>query len=287
MLLRSTLIPTLFAVALTPAAARDREPESLARTGKWVVDYDRDACHLIGQFGTGKALVVARFTRYEPGDWFSLSLYGDRLKSSQVTIDARIDFGLVGPRAESGMGGNVGGLSAAFFSGTRLDGWERKAKGEVAPRISPQQEAAVKDVTVAIRGKQSFRLETGPLDKAFAQMRHCSDGLVRSWGYDPAVQASLSRPVTPLNPPGRWLNSSDYPSGALASGHNGMVQFRLDVDAQGKVVDCYVLARTNPDDFADATCRAVKRRAKLQPALDANGNPIRSFYVQKVAWLAG
>jgi hypothetical protein len=71
------------------------------------------------------------------------------------------------------------------------------------------------------------------------------------------------------------------------NGHNGLVQFRLDVDPGGKVAGCFILSRTSPDDFADITCRAMTRRARLQPALDAKGKPIRSYYVNKVIWLAG
>lgn len=145
----------------------------------------------------------------------------------------------------------------------------------------------VKGVTVDIQGKRPFRLEFGSLGKPFEQMRHCMDTLLESWGYDPKVQAELLRPASAITPPSRWLSPSDYPLGALRMGHNGIVQFRLDVDAEGKVGGCHVLARTSPDDFADATCRAVTRRAKLQPALDAEGKPVRSFYVQKVIWQVG
>jgi hypothetical protein len=68
-------------------------------------------------------------------------------------------------------------------------------------------------------------------------------------------------------------------------GFNGIVQFRLDVDAAGKITGCHVLHRTKPDLFADLTCRSITRRAKLEPALDAEGKPVRSFSVHKVLWI--
>lgn len=278
---------TAVPVASAAAGPRDREPEVLARTGKWVVDYDRDACHLYAQFGKGKEMVIARFTRYEPGDWFDFALFGDRFRAFEPRVDAKLDFGIGGgPDDARATHGNAGKLAALFFSSTRLDHWERKTPLDVAPKVTPAQEAAVKGVSVAIRARRPFRLEFGPLDKPLAQLRRCSEDLVKSWGYDPAVQASLLRPVSAITPPGSWLNSSDYPLGALMGGHNGFVQFRLDVDPGGKVVGCYVLARTNPDDFADITCRNVSKRARLQPALDAQGKPVRSYYVQKVLWQA-
>jgi TonB family protein len=108
---------------------------------------------------------------------------------------------------------------------------------------------------------------------------------VKSWGYDPAVQAALSRPVTRSNAPTDWLKDSDYPDEATRRGYNGLVQIRLDVDSSGKVTGCHVLNRTNPDVFADLTCRAVTKRAKLQPALDAAGQPVRSFEVYSIVWV--
>lgn len=275
----------LAAAVPSVASAKDREPEVLTRTGKWVLEYNRDACHLFAEFGEGDALVVARFTRYEPGDRFELSLYGRRFRSAGVRTDAKIDFGLRGtPIEESIIYGSAGKLPAAFLSSTRLDGWERTKDPEVPPRITPEQEAAVTGMTVAIRGKRSFRLEFGSLGKPLAQMRDCSANLVKSWGYDPEVQAALLRPASPLESPGKWLSVNDYPENAVRMGHNGIVQFRLDVDVEGNVAGCYVLARTSPDDFADRTCRAVSKRAKLQPALDAKGMPVRSYFVQKVNW---
>jgi TonB family protein len=112
------------------------------------------------------------------------------------------------------------------------------------------------------------------------------DNLVKSWGYDPVEQAAALRPVSPITSPGTWLSGNDYPLNAVMNGHSGLVQFRLDVDAEGKVLGCFILSRTSPDDFADTTCRAMIRRARLQPALDAQGKPIRSYFVGKVVWLA-
>jgi TonB family protein len=79
--------------------------------------------------------------------------------------------------------------------------------------------------------------------------------------------------------------ASEYPAKAMAGGHNGLVQFRLDVDPEGKVSGCHVLARTNPDDFADLTCKSLTRRGKFKPALDAQGRPVPSFFVGKVSWM--
>jgi TonB family protein len=279
------LILALGAVSLEAPAA-PAGAEVLQREGKWVAKFDRDSCQLIGQFGTGDKMVVMRLTRFQPGDNFNLSLFGKRLAMRGDRAVMKIDFGLKGtPVREGALLGNAGEYPAAFFMSIRFDGWMPRALGEKAPPITPEQEALVTGLTVSVNGK-SFHLASGPLRKPMEIMRTCMTDLLKEWGYDPAVQAGLTRPVTPIASPGTWLRSSDYPTPALMAGHNGSVQFRLDVDDQGKVAGCYVLERTDPDDFADLTCKAVSKRAKLLPALDATGKPVRSYIVENVRWLA-
>jgi hypothetical protein len=270
------------------AAPGDKPIETLTRKGKWVADYSRDACNLITRMGEGKNSVIIRFTRYEPGDRFDLSVYGDRYRSDAVRIEGSADFGLSDkPIPIEGVSGNSGKMRAIFFRGMRLDGWDRGDKHEIAPVITPQEEGRVTGVTLRLERRRPLRLEFGSIAKPLAEMRKCMDALVTSWGYDAAQQAAGLRPVSAITSPGSWLNSNDYPSKALFAGYNGLVQIRLDVDVEGKVAGCFVLSRTSPDEFADITCRNVAKRARLQPALDAAGKPMRSFWVVRVNWFAG
>ena len=271
--------------APAPAIAAPKAPETLTRTGNWVVNYDRDACHLLAEFGTGDDLLVMRLTRYQPGDAFDLNLYGRRLVTSAPRTMATLDFGPgAKPIETEAVNGRSGKLPLVMLGRARLDGWRSTGPDDDPPPLPPAQEAAVSGVTVKIDRKKPFRLEFGSLAKPMAQLRTCQADLVKSWGYDPVVQAGLSRPVRRAGPAVPWLRDTDYPMGAIAMGHNGIVQFRLDVEADGRISGCHVLARTSPDVFADTTCRAVMRRAKLDPALDAQGRPVRSFFVQKVTW---
>lgn len=276
------LVAAAFLPAMMPV---EPQPEVLTRTGKWVADYDRDGCHLLAEFGADDAKVTIRFTRYDLGDKFDLSFYGKRLRLRRLDVSAKIDFGLSNkPVQASGLTGDVNGMPALFFNSVRLDGWEPKTEKERPSAVTPEQEGSVNGVTLAIKGEPAFRLEFGSLAKPFASMRDCMTLLVRSWGYDPEVQATLRRRPKPSTPPIGWLDPADYPSEASASGRNGLVQFRMDIDEQGKLTGCYILARTIPDDFDKVTCRGVMRRGKFVPALDAQGKPVRSYSVEKILW---
>jgi hypothetical protein len=284
LIIGATVTGAMIAAVPTTALAREGAPETLPRTGNWVLDYDRDACRLMAQFGTGKDQIFMRFTRYHLGDGFDLDFYGRRFSSSDPRSRVKVDFGLGRPVEAEAANGRAGDVPMMLLGWMRLDGWGGATPGEIGPPLSPEQEAAVSGVTVKVERKKPFRLEFGSLVKPMAQFRTCQADLLKSWGYDPVVQAELARRAQPTNSPDDWLRSDDYPSGALTLGQNGIVQFRLDVEADGRISGCHVLARTSPDVFADTTCSAVTRRAKLDPALDASGKPVRSFFVMKVNW---
>lgn len=284
----TTTVLSVLAMMEVASAKSEESIEELPRTGPWVANFDENACHLIGQFGTEKATVSISLTRYAPSDFFELNLYGERFRSLDAQVRGGVSFDPSAKIEKFGLlAGKAGNLPLVIMGKTRLDGWRMSKEGDVAPVITPAMETAVKSMDFEVGGKTRVRLLTGSMGKTMAMMRTCMTELVKSWGFDPQVEASLSRPLQPVGSPGSWFNSGDYPSDALSQGHNGIVNFRVNVDNTGKVESCHILSATKPSDFELATCTGITRRARFTPALDAKGQPVRSFHVNKVRWLAG
>jgi hypothetical protein len=283
--MRSIQSATLALVVIATPLGAASAPVELAQTGPWQVNYDDNACHLLGQFGTDTAAIVTRMTRYQPGDSFDLTLYGHPLKTLGLNAALTIDFGLADkPFERSGLAGTVRELPMILAGGMRLDGRYGDGEEELPP-LTPAQEAQARALTIGLRGKQ-YRLMTGPLDKPLAALRTCQTDLVKHWGYDPEVQASLTRKPKPKGNPGTWARPGDFPSGPLSNGRSGRVKIRLDVDPAGGVTGCNVLAQTIPTDFGVTTCRILARRGRFDPALDKDGKPVRSFWVSSVTWIS-
>lgn len=288
--MRKRLLAGCIALSLlqSPLSAKDQPAISLARQGGWEINYDTDACHIFGRFGQGKDETIIGITRYEPGNGFDLGLIGKPLQSRDPQTAVELGFGDASPSWETGMAGTAGSAKLPMLSITslRLDGWHPSTRDDTPPTIAPAQEAAVRAITFKLRGGKRYRLETGSMAKPMEAMRACLADLMQSWGYDPAVQASLSRPLKPLSNPVMWFRTNDFPMNAAMQGHNGLVQVRMDVDTEGKMVGCHVLRRTNPDEFADITCEVLSKRARFSPALDAGGKPVKSFYMFKLHWIS-
>ena len=270
-----------------PLGAKTSEPIPLAKQGPWEINYDIDACHLIAKFGGEGNWIIARFSRFAPGDLFYLDLFGQRLSASNLQSAVTIDFGpVVDRRRIEAMAGTSGKIPMLKLGGMLLADNPAAAPEETdQPALGRDQEAAVTWLDLGLRAR-TYRLELGAMDKPMEALRTCNADLIKFWGYAPAEQATLSRRATPIGTPGNWLTSSDYPSAAISGGRSAVLQVRLEVDESGAVSGCHIQLQTRGDDFARQTCALITRRAKFLPALDKDGKPIRSFYVSAVRWVA-
>ncbi|WP_133365185.1 energy transducer TonB [Qipengyuania sediminis] len=107
---------------------------------------------------------------------------------------------------------------------------------------------------------------------------------------------AVAPPPAKLRPPavstpraidaGSWIRQDDYPASAVRDGEGGIVAFRLDVDAAGRVANCAILESSGPLVLAETTCRLLSERARFEPARDAAGRAIASRYHSRVRWEA-
>ena len=274
-------------LASSTLSAKPAPVVSLSFNGKWEVNYDTNSCHLLARFGSEKDGIVMRLTRFEPGDFFDLMFYGKPLNASGRDVKVTVDFGVSGePIKRDGLAGHAGRLPFVMAGRMRIDGRDGNTETVMAAPVTREQEAAATALTIGYGGKL-YRLETGRLDRPLAKLRECQTDLIKYWGYDPVVQAQLTRAPVPIGSPGRWAGPMDFPREALGNGSNGRVKFRLDIDATGAAKSCAVLEQTKPVEFGKVTCDILVRRGKFEPALDKDGKPVGSFWISSVVWLNG
>lgn len=273
------------------ASAKDEPPISLAKTTKWEIKYNPDACQLLAGFGKAAERVIFVVTREQPGDLFDLQLYGKSLTYGGISVPMEVTFGpAASPTKQRGVALTMSGaekLPVIRIANLRIDGWNDWKHPEAMPAIDPAREAKVTAIGFRKPGGKHYLLETGSMAAPLAAMRACTSDLVKTWGYDPAVEEQLTRRATPTESPGNWLGSNDFPNKSLMQGHNGIVRFRIDVDPAGLPSGCRILYRTNPDEFADLSCKLLLKRARFNPALDAAGRPVKSYYINTIRWVAG
>jgi Gram-negative bacterial TonB protein C-terminal len=285
----------LFCQSASIFAKAEKEPIRLKPSSAWTLDYAEHGCRMVRAFGEGENKSHIILSRYHPNEQFSLIVAGKLFKLSGPT-DVRLQFGAA--EAEQKIfsyGGSSGDSPAIIISSVmrlappteaeqklldRAKGDERR-EIELAP-ISAERQKAIKYLRVGKPLRNDVTLELGAMDKPMAAMSKCVDNLLTTWGIDVEKHKTLTRRALALTNPSNWLNSDDYPKDMLVDRQPALVEFRLDVDEMGKATGCYIQATTKPKEFDDAVCKGIMRRAKFDPALDAEGKPMKSYYKNRV-----
>lgn len=262
------------------AFAAEPDPVVLEPANNWELNYASERCRLTRTFGTGKSAIDLTLERFEPGVQFRLILGGLPLRNHLRATRATLHFGPSEAAQELNFTGATGGGSVPLWI---FRGSTRIAAAQVADEddirfITPEREAAVKFIEIDRPLAKTHRLQTGSMGPAFAALRKCTDDVLTHWGFDVAKHKTMTRRPTPTSSPGDWVTAADYPTPAVRARVSGLVEFRLDVDEEGKATACHIQKTVRTIGFDDAVCAALMKRASFKPALDADGKPMRSYW---------
>ncbi len=271
-------------------AETTKEPLVLKPASAWHVDYAEDRCRLAREFGAGDEQVYLFLDRYGPTEYFRMTLAGKPVKTPVDKADATLQFGPTEvEQSIMSWKGNLGKMPALIFANSIRLAPPAPAEFAAATKsdkdewidyapISEARQKAIKYLTVGKPLRRPVTLETGSMRAPFVALDKCIDNLMTTWGIDTEKHRSLTRKVQPQQSPGKWVVASDYPLNMLASGQPAIVEFRLSVGADGVPTACHIQSTTRPKEFDDAVCKSVMRRARFDPAIDATGKPLASYY---------
>ena len=80
------------------------------------------------------------------------------------------------------------------------------------------------------------------------------------------------------------ISNDDYPIDALRHDRDGVVGIQYRVDVSGKVSECRVTLTSGWPDLDAATCAAILKRGRFQPATDAGGSPVSDVRQLRYRW---
>ena len=98
-----------------------------------------------------------------------------------------------------------------------------------------------------------------------------------------SIAAATAPSPVPIDMPG-WFGAADYPAKAQHKGLEGIVGYRLAIDANGAVTDCRVTASSGQSSLDRPTCDLLRARGRFKPARDGSGKPVASSYSGKIRW---
>lgn len=151
--------------------------------------------------------------------------------------------------------------------------------------LRARSEGSITGIHVNNAFDEAVFLRTGELHAPMEAMRSCLDELLTHWGIDAEAHQSLSRQVEPVDFR-NWARrvQEHYPYQMLSRGMQGYLRTRLEVSTDGEVTGCHLQTEVNNDEFERVACDNLMR-AKFDPALDAQGQPIDSYYLISVVYM--
>jgi TonB family protein len=81
-----------------------------------------------------------------------------------------------------------------------------------------------------------------------------------------------------------WISDDDYPPSSIRAEEEGTTVVSYTLTADGRVANCAVTSSSGSSALDQATCRAIMRRGRHTPSLDANGNPTATTHTLTRKW---
>ncbi len=274
-------------VSVLPGKAA-AETARLTPSSAWNADFGDEKCRLALIFGEGKDRHLLYFEQYYPSSRVVFTVSGPKFKGFKEKRPVLINFGdQQKPRTTNPYIGSVDGLGkAVIYSALRLTlPTKRKDAEKRAPRRRLDFEAVkgAKSVTLK-QGHREVVFATGELHDPVKVLDHCAQNLVKVWGLDPEKQRTKSRAAKMIDADAvKERIRSFYPRSARRNGEQGNFRFRVMLDETGAVTDCKLNNATQFEKFQPRACGLLSE-ASYVPALDADGNPMKSYYVLSASY---
>lgn len=289
--MRYVLYASISAALFTaPAQAKT---VTLAPSSKWAISFDDEGCRLARVLGEGDDQTTMIMIRNRPGSSGDhMVIAGRPVGNIQERHGVEVGFGPGTDINETRpYRGSLGEIEPALIFSSVSIRPEREAsqsdqskEDQAALRAESRKLAdSVTYMTVADRSDE-LRFDFGSMKDVNTVMDDCANGLIEAWGLDAEKHASAMREPVPLNAED-WIRSSDYPRDMRRAGQPAIINVRMIVDADGSPTECHIQSTTRPKAFDDAVCSSILKRASFDPALDAAGKPMKSFYQTRVHFM--
>lgn len=266
----------------------------------WHLDGSEERCRLARRFGEGESSLMLFMEMHEPSAYVDIMLAGpamDKIRSRQAVS---LVFGDLPPITveKYTIGSLEGSGTALMTSGVSFEAPETEPKIESdgpwedtlyeesgLPGAASERFVGVESLSVMQGDKFRATIRMPNFHTALEAFDICTENFVTFWGLD------LEKHKTRIRGP-KWKNlkpvvrriQQRYPAAALRAGEQGIVRFRVLVDEAGRVTDCQQSDATLLDKLDSPICREMQR-AQFDPALDAEGKPMRSYYASKVRYV--
>lgn len=293
--MRTILMTAIVLMGSSPALA---QPTSFEPSSAWQLDYAETHCRIARAFGEDERQTVVFFEQHQPATVLTWVVAGAALEDMRLSRELTIQFGPGLPAFEA----ESPEISFGDFDDAiRLRGFVEDAadagKGDlpasdalaparpVVARLDLEEGRSIEWLRISQGDDRISTIRLGDMEPVYEAMNACMDNLLTHWGVDPAKESQRTSGPVWTNMPAVVRRIQDhYPAMALWSDAQADLHMRVMIDEQGKVTGCHLTNLTEADAFNDHACNMITRHAEFEPALDAAGEPMASYYATVIAY---
>ena len=256
----------LIAVAISSmGAAEPRQP-----TARWVVNYDDAQCVASRNYGTEDKPLFLALKPAPTGTVMRIMLMRNGGSSDAEQRPASVRFD-----------------GKAAIAAKALSFGNSRTKRLVASINLPMATFAANRTASSIEIRGSWfneRLAVRGLSGVIAAFDDCLANLRKVWNVGVPYSSRVARPAQPRRPLRDLFRSSTYPAQAMREGNTGRVGLSLLIDEAGKVRDCMIDETSGFATLDTMSCYTISTHARFDPAIGADGNPVKSATFQRINW---
>lgn len=261
-----TWIPICYSVA----AATSASAGVLQPIAPWVVDYREDQCLAGREYGPATAPTTLGIRPAPNGETYELLVLRSRAGPSFATeSEGSVDFGT-----------------------NRIRAWVLNYRGVQTKGSIYQFRISAADMTQAVAARTVTLRSERSADMTFAltavapllkSLNECTADLKSYWNMDGEKDGRIR--TVAKGEVRAIFAANDYPGQAIELGQEGSSRFLLLIDEKGSVAGCHVVKPSGVPVLDAMGCQVIRKRAKFQPARDANDKAVRStVFTPDVVW---
>ena len=289
--LATALASPAYAQITTAEALAAKKITRLEPISPWNIDYGDNRCRLARVFGSDDERHLVSFVQSAPRAGCNLTIAGRYIRPYTTSRKSYLGMRDNAPMRQlerAGIGEVAGFGPAIILSSFSLARTEAEEAADEASKlryagVDPSKAETANSVTLAL-GKRALTFETGALKPAFEALNTCTRPMLTEWGLDPEEHESYRPPRLTHTQALAKAVGRKYPREALRRRQSGVFQMRLIVEADGTVSNCHLEQNTIADSLNSPACQIAMAVAEMEPAEDANGKPLRSFYATTITY---
>ena len=267
-----------------PAAQAQDDTAVFKPAGAWTADFGDEYCRLIRTFSDGRNEVSLALERTQPGSPMRLIMVGDGITTFRGADQIGYSFTPGGTSAKSRYvrSETADGQQYLNFDPVTLAPFEF-TPGAPPPPYNRETELetarGINGLALTEGLTDPVRFELGSLRAPIATMQTCTDDLLEVWGLDVEKHKTMTAPAIPNPEPGGVLSQGTIPFTEFGKFGGGANEVRVMISAEGKPASCAIYLPSLSESLNERICSLIMEKATFQPAKDANGEAIASYWM--------